>query len=574
MENGRLYARTESGRKIAFSVTRVKNSLFLRLPKEELTGCRQLRALPELAQATVGEEGYWILPRRTSFSADVQTFFRPREDLTFLYREPLMSCYGVKTPAVTCLVRVERSYNYAFEAVVKDGVYSLAVLYDFTRDEEAKKDICLEIIELPATADYNDMATVERELRLQRGEIVSLAEKCRCPAAEYARKYPMVRIRMGWKPVPPPVLYQTEQTEPEMFTACDFARVRAIADEMKRQGVKGAELQLVGWNRSGHDGRWPQMFPADPRLGGNKGLQETVDYVKKLGYRISTHTNLLDAYTIADTFTPEDITVTRGGDLQKFGQWGGGLSHRVCPVRQLANAHRDLPELAAYGEDGLHYIDVTSIVIPDICHSPAHPSDMENGILYAQKLEEYTRGLFGGFSSEGGMDFALRDLDFALYLCFGDGFNTQGVPVADRLLPFYELTYHGTVLYNPCSQTVNYSLKDPRTRLLLYMRGGKPAMYYYSKFLTNEEGNWMGMTDLVCDTEESLRESVAAVRRAAEEYAAFADRQLVYMRRYDILDNGLHIATYADGVRMVGNFTDAPVSFEGQTVPALDFILM
>ena len=43
----------------------------------------------------------------------------------------------------------------------------------------------------------------------------------------------------------------------KMCVPCLLGLEGPIADELKRQGVEGAELQLVGWNRSGHDGRFP-----------------------------------------------------------------------------------------------------------------------------------------------------------------------------------------------------------------------------------------------------------------------------------------------------------------------------
>lgn len=569
-----FYALTDDGRHLPFDVLELGNSLILTLKKETFCDTKALRALPALGSAHAGDTGYWILPREISFSGDIQTFFTDRSDMTFTYSRPVMSCYGIKKEQYCCLVRIDRNYNYSFEASIKDGNYTLSVLFDFTVNDTAYDDIRIELVPLNDNADYNDMATTERSIRLSRGEIITLSDKCRQAAVEYARKYPLVRIRMGWKPSPSPVREQTPDTEPDMHIACDFARVRDIADEMKRQGVKGAELQLVGWNRSGHDGRFPQLFPADPRFGGDKGLQDTIDYVKSLGYRISTHTNTIDAYTVADSFTWDDIVVDRDGKYNQTGHYSGGLAWHVCLMKQLKNTLRDLPALAAFGENGLHFTDVISIVIPDNCHSKEHPSSTANGVLYAQKIIEYTRGLFGGFSSEGAMDFAMKDLDFALYTCFGDGFGKKNIPIADRLIPFFEVAYHGTLLYNPTSPMVNYTQKSPAERLALYMRGGRPVMYYYSKFRTGGAKNWMGESDLTCDDDEQLRLSVAAIKRAAEEYAPHADRQLVYMQGYDFLDNGLQVARYADGSRMVGNFTSEPIEYEGRTIAPLDFVVL
>lgn len=575
MDKNLFYAVDEQGKEYPFTVLEVDGRLHLTLKKETFWRAKQLRLLPALGRAMAGDEGYWILPRNIGMLGEIQTLFRPRADVTFSYESPVMSWYGIKKAGLCCVVRVERNYHYRYEGVVKDNVYTVCPLFDFTVHDKVYDDIRLEIIPLEESADYNDMARAERTLRLSRDELVPLTEKCRRPAVEYARKYPVVRIRMGWKQSPSPVWYQTEENEPPMHVACDFARVRDLADELKRQGVEGVELQLVGWQRGGHDGRYPQLFPAEPQLGGNEGLRQTIDHVKALGYRISTHTNTIDSYPLADSFTWDDVVVDRDGEYNQTGHHCAGLAFHVCPCKQLKNAMRDLPLLATYGENGLHFTDVISIVEPDDCHAPDHPSSAANGVLYAQQNIRYTKGLFGGFSSEGCMDFALRDLDFGLYVTFGNGAGKNDVPICDNYLPVWEVAYHGTVLYNPISTTVNYTVQSPADRLILVLRGGKAAMYMYSKFRSGVGGiNWMGEGDLCCATDEELRWSVGKIREAAEEQARLADLQLVYIKRYDVLGDGLEMVTYENGTRIVGNFSDGEKCFEGKTVGAYDYVVI
>lgn len=559
----KLYAVDENGKTYYFERKKLGNSLFLTLKKEQLQAVKQLRALGELSKATAGETGYYILPRSPRMSGEVQTFFIPREDGIHLFGNPLMSWYGIKKKDLCALIRVERNHLYQMEASVRDGVYIASVFFDFEACPLCE-DLRIEIIELPLDADYNDMAKAERKIRAERGELRTLEEKCRAPQVEYARKHPLVRIRMGWKPSPSPEPFQTEENEPEMYVACDFARVREIADEMKRQGVEGVELQLVGWNRSGHDGRYPQLFPADPRLGGDEGFRQTIEYVKKLGYRISTHTNRQDAYTIADTFDWEDIVITKEGERFQKGQWGGGNCFRICPAKQLKNAKRDLPALAAYRENGIHYTDVTSVILPDICYSEDHPSTLSDGIRHIQTLMEYIRGLFGAFSSEGCFDFSLKELDFGLYACFGT-IGAEQTPLCDRCLPLFEVAYHGYVLYNPVATTVNFTAQSPADRLILLLRGGKPAMYFHSKFRSNGK-DWMGADDLTCIEDEAMRWSVARVKKAEEIYKPFADLQTVMMDRYDHLEDGVERATYENGTRVYGNFSDRTVTCDGITL--------
>lgn len=564
----------ENGKSYYFDTLLRKDSLLLTLKKQTIEGVDKLWLLPDLGTARAGDEGCFILPRNISMVGDIQIFFTEREDTSYTYDKPILSAYGIKRPGLCAYLRIERNYQYGFEAKCEGGVYTATPVFDFTKHDAVYDDIRIELYLMGEDADYNDMARLEREVRLSRGEITTLREKCARPAVEYARRYPLIRIRMGWKPSPATDLHQKVETEPDMFVACDFARVRAIADELKRQGVEGAELQLVGWNQSGHDGRFPQLFPADPRLGGTEGLIETIDYVKSLGYRISTHTNTIDAYEIADSFTWDDIVVKRDGEYQLAGPYSGGQAYHVCLPKQLKNTKRDLPELAALGEDGLHFTDVVSIVIPDDCHSPDHPSTTANGILYANEIIRYTQTLFEGFSSEGCMDFALPQLDFGLYVTFGNGFGVKQVPICDRFLPFFEIAYHGILLYNPMSTTVNYPIKDKNERLTLYLRGGKPAMYYYSKFRTGGAKNWMGETDLICDTEEELRESVARIKCAAEEYATLADRQFVYIDRYEIVGNGIEVAHYEDGIRVVGNLAQTAQTYDGRTLEAGELLVI
>ncbi len=569
-----FYAINESNNRIALETQKLGKIYRLTLNRESVVNAKKLYFLPGLSEAHAGDAGYWVLPRSISMNGEFQTFFTPREDLTYSYSAPVMSCYGIKKDGLCCLVRIERSFPYRIEMQVKNGDYRLSISADLTDGSQLPEEFCFEVIPLENDADYNDMARAERELRLSRGEIVPLAEKCRKNAVEYARKYPLIRIRMGWKPSPSPIRRQTEETEPPMFVACDFDRVCKIADMLHEKGLRGAEFQLVGWNRSGHDGRFPQLFPADPRLGGNEGLARTIEHVKKLGYRISTHTNSIDAVPIADTFTWDDIAVKANGKYNQTGYYSGGVAYHVCLVKQWKNTKRDLPRLADMGENGLHFTDVISIVVPDECYSPAHPSSVENGIIYAQKIMSYTSGLFGGFSSEGCMDFSLRDLDFGLYVSFASGFGEKVIPFADRYIPFFELTYHGIVLYNPTSPTINYTIKDAATRLELYMHGGRPTMYYYSRFRTGGALNWMGEVDLACKTDDEMNDSTDSILRAADEYRAHADRRTVYMTGYDCTDDGVQIATHENGERMIGNFTDTEKTFEGHTVPPMDFIVL
>ena len=569
-ENGKVY---EFAKKELDGV----NGFELTLSKDLLIGVQKIYLLPTLSRAVVGEKGFYVTARNLDMTGDIYTEFTARDDMQYIYNRPIMSCYGIAKNDYACLVRVKRTSNYFLEFKVVNGVYTLTPMFEtidngdiYNPNPVALEDIKLEVIFLPANSTFCDIARAEREYRLSKGELFTLKEKCARPAVDYARKYPLIRIRQGWKPSPSPVLHQTPETEPPMHVACDFERVRALADELKAQGVEGAELQLVGWNISGHDGRYPQIFPVDERLGGEVEFKKTVDYVKSLGFTISVHTNLIDATEIADTFNWDDILIDRRGNFAQVGHYSGGLSYRVCQVKQLEINRRELPKLKPFNLNGLHYTDVISIVNPDACYSPKHPLTSEQAIEYAQLIMKETSEMFGGFSSEGCMDFALKWLDYGLYTSFGTGFKNLNVPVADKIVPWFECTYHGIVLYNPCANTVNAPIKTDADKLDVVMRFGKPTFYFYSKFRTGGEANWMGDNDFICDNQTDMQYFVGLIKKSLDEYKFFADKQFEYLKSYDIIDN-VHIATFEDGTTVVGNYGEVPTTYNGVTIPAMDY---
>ncbi len=562
----------ENYKKYTFDKTQKDGHIFLTLKKQEFLDAKGLVCLEDIAKAKVGDDGFFILPRKLSMPGDAYVTFTECDDCEYVIKSPIMCAFAVNTPNFCALVRVEHNYRLALRLAVKDGVYSVGVVFDFETLESVYDDIRIEIVPMPKDATAGDFAKRERDIRLARGEIKTLKDKCsERELVDYERKHPLIRIRMGWKDSPSVIKHQTVETEPPMYMAVSFARVRDIADELKAQGIEGANLQLVGWNIRGHDGRYPQIFPADFELGGNGEFKKTIDYVKTLGYKISVHINVMDSFEIAERFSWDNVCVKKDGEYLQRGDFGGGLSYIVCPKKQLLSNRIMMEQLKPYGLNGMHYTDVTSILEPDLCHSKDHPCPTKEGIEMAKTIMRETKDVMGAFSSEGTLDFALGELDYGLYVSMGNKFDISKMPMLTHFIPFFELAYHGIVLYNPLSRTVNFSIKDNADRIYFFMRGGKPSFYFYSKFRANGS-DWMGMVDLTSKTDDELKRSVAKIKEGLDNYKPFADRQFVFMRDY-IVDGDIEIAVYEDGVRVIGNFSDTPKEFEGKTIAPFGYII-
>ena len=477
--------------------------------------------------ASVGDDGYYAVSDCDG-KGSYLCRFNKHKNYEIVLKQNLMPIFGIKNSHI-CVLGIAKGLKQNFYVVtgIKDGMYYFKLRFEITK-LGAYEDIRFSLIQLALNAGYAEMASVYRDYQLKRGACVPLKERVKDnPYLKYAVEAPEIRIRMGWKPVPPTVLEQTEENEPKMHVACTFDRVKDLIDELKRQGVDKAQLCLVGWNKSGHDGRYPQIFPVEEALGGEAKLKELIAYAQKNGYQIVCHTNSTDCYSIADTFSNDIVCRKSDGSMSiNASPWSGGTMYHLCPVKALEYAKRDLPKVAELGFKGIHYIDVMSVVPLRECYDKNHLSDKRKTLECYNEIMELCHKQFGGFASEGAFDFAAKYLDYALYVSWSDFDND----FFDEEIPLYELVYHGIILYNPSTTTVNANIKGKEAVKKLKTYGGRPSFYLYSKFMQGSEiDDWLGSDDLIIDTDEQLRYTVSKIKEMYEEYKTECNKQYEFM---------------------------------------------
>ena len=530
----------------------------------------EIRLLPGYFDAQAGDDGYYVVP---FCNGTFISRFHDRADTQFSWNSSYLSFTGaVRGDHADLLIFEGMRLGLDPEVTVIDGHYTLntRILHENT---ELYEDISVELIQLTgADATYAGMARAYRAHELAAGNCRPLAEKAEeRPILKRLVHSPEIRIRLAWKPAPPEILEQTVENEPEMHIACTFAQAEELVAELKRQGIADAELCLVGWNVSGHDGRYPQMFPVEPKLGGESALRHLIAAAQDAGYQIVCHTNSTDAYTIAEDWDPEWIIRKADGSMAiNDTGWSGGRMYWLCPHAAEKLADRDLPRVRDLGFAGSHYIDVITTVAPRQCLSKQHYA-LKNECADAwRRIMKKSADLFGAISSEGTWGYAADVLDFGLYSAFN--LMGQQPDIVDETVPLYPLVYHGITLYNPSAETVNFPVKSAKHRLKFFEFGGRPAIYYYAKFVNGN--SWMGTDDFLMDTPEQLTDTVGRIRKMMEDYRAVEDLQYVYMENHERIADGVYRVTYANGARMIVNYTDAPVTVEGTTVPAVDFAVI
>ncbi|MDP4133189.1 MAG: DUF5696 domain-containing protein [Bacillota bacterium] len=545
-------------------ISTVENEISVKIKKEQLSkkGYDVIRISDTLTKAKAGDDGYMFFPTNCSCGVSL-CYFTQRDNAVFTSLVSAMPVCGIGGNENAILIIVKgMACDVRFRVENNNGEYSISP--EFVLDgDEPYEDIELTYYKMP-NSTYSDMGRIYRKYQLEEKNCIPIRERIKTNEyLKYAAESMEVRIRMGWKPVPTPVMHQNPENEPPLKVVCDLEKLNAIVGQMQVQGIEKAELCLVGWGEGGHDGRFPQQIPSDPRYGGDDELKAFIKKAQKLGYNVVCHTNSVCAYEVADNWDKEALTkqkdehgniepMVRKGYVNSGGLSGGAPWHMCARSAYEKYAVIDLPKVAEYGFRGLHFVDELTACEPVKCYDENHPVTRKDAVKYYRKIAQLSKQLFGGFQSEAWLDFLNADVDYIMYTTFNSKLTHKLNPLFDEGIPFWQIVYHGIVLSNFSSETVNYPLKDNYQQLKFLEYGSRPLMYFYSKF--GEGKNWMGDIDLTCASDEEIKTSVAAMKIAYDDYERLNYLQYEFMDNHEKLSDNVYRITYSDGTKITVDY--------------------
>lgn len=511
--------------------------------------------LKEAFTAKTGDAGFYLGNIDCGKYTCFLTYFKEREDFQYMERLEVMTYngFGVSHGDDTFIAEVTgMPYDFKLKIGKQGDTYSISLFYDLTRIN-IYEDIRIELLKVKKPCTWQAMAKRYRKYQMEENNCVPIKERIKTqPELAYLKDSVEIRIRNGWKPAPPTVLEQTEENEPPMHVACTFARVKDIVDELKKQGVEKAELCLIGWNKSGHDGRWPTAFPVEEKLGGEKELRDLITYAQNAGYKIVCHTNSTDAYSISEYYDEGNICIRNkdGTIAVNDTPWSGGNMYWVCPKKGLEIAQDILLKVKDLGFKGAHYIDVMSVIEARSCFSEAHPCNARETLEAYRETANLTKENFGAFASEGACGPYVSFLDFGLYLKS----NRRVQICMDEGVPFWELVFHGVTLVNESVSTLNASIKDRANELEQIETCGRPAFYFYSRFREDFTSWKKGEADLLADTDEDIRVSVEGIKRIYDDYKVYSHLQTELIEDYEKINENVMKTTFANGQSIWTNY--------------------
>ncbi len=541
---------------------------------------RDMKGIDVVSDAAVVPkcDGYWTIGdgRWGAFDRDAAVpepgRKTPRETCTRPWRMPI---FGVKTPDA-CFVAIVKGMplEHQQHVQVEKGVTTVFARYDLARIEfDPYDDIVVDYYPLTgADANYSGMARRYRAHQLAEGGCRPLRERVKGnPALAYAAESIFLRCKFGrcdrrastqkdWATNKPPVVVD--------YTFADF---RKVMRDCRDAGIDKAEMCLVGFQPGGHDGSFPDLFPADARFGGEAGMREAIAYGKSLGYRMAIHLNQHDLYSDAPRWCAADAAKGPDGHLRRYKLEPGGMIYFSC-YETICNRYfdKDLLDMKALGLDGLVHGDVLSARLPERCHDPRHPNSAEGGRAWQRRIARKARAAFGGYSSESGCDHFAAELDNVLYQSPYPGWDAPKTSLVDGTLPLWSIVYNGIILSNPFYGTIDAGISHvtggtsealgrnasvygfletaERTFLTLVEYGGRP-MYYY------------------CD----YRQHIPAIARVYRAWRSLRHLQLEFIREHVRLAPQVFAMRYENGEEVVVNYSDTPFAWRGRDVPSLGF---
>ncbi|MBR0459655.1 MAG: hypothetical protein IJJ26_10505 [Victivallales bacterium] len=556
--------------------------------------------LPDFARHREGDEGYYILPQQ---SGVLSRFCGKREAVYRIgvYGSGISECnmpiFGVETPDfLDCAVLKPGNCDATIELATAQGPdkeYRIAFRWFFRHEFNVRRQnfplVCEDFVLVLKRLGHTSLSPVAqlaeyyRELRLSRGEIEPISERMkRYPALANAVKSPEIRIRLAVKwPFPCEVPHQTPENEPEVHVFCSFEDCKTIIDHFKRAGIQHLNICLVGWAAKGHDGRYPQILPVEESLGGESKLRELIQYCQNAGYFITAHDNHCDAYEISEDPIDEILVHSQEGFPLKDGVWGGGQSYKSCPKAMYETyTPRNYDIIRNLGFRGTHFTDCLSTIGLSVCWNEKHPITKAECAEWRCKILAMAKEKMGSIECEGCFDFALGVLDRCFYIQTDSGRPGHSALLSrdyvDEIVPLYEMTYHGILLYNICRDSIN-AVPKSWTYLQNLAFGGLPSFYFYSSFSTKHwtpDGRPVAIKGRPRDFSMfDLEQEASDVRHSEVDYVeTLGDLQTQFFTDYRKLSEDVTCSHYSDGSRVYVNRGSTDAVLEGVTVPANGFV--
>ncbi len=262
-----------------------------------------------------------------------------------------------------------------------------------------------------------------------------------------------------------------------------FEEAARLAEHFQRDlGMDRALFVLNGWIHAGYDNKHPDVLPAAPEIGGNRGLAECARRVKQAGFLFGLHDNYQDMYRDAPSWDETYLIKNPDGSPRQGGVWAGGQCWLICSRKsiELASRPQNVPGVIEICRPDLYFSDTIFAAPLYECFDEAHPASLADDLAHKQKLCDYLRGQVGLFGSEEGREWGVAHADyFEGLMSHKTGFNRRNR--FDIIVPLFE------IVFGDCLPIYAHQSDRPRPdepeKILDHILYAEMPVYYFGRHI-------------------------------------------------------------------------------------------
>lgn len=530
---------------------------FKRYSRNRWLQIKHIDILSDDAAAKKGDPGYWVSPdgRLGEFDKDNGTVGEARSP---------MQMYGFKKgdEAFVAIVKGLK-YEYTLFVEAKNGEYKMFPRFNIAQiGMPIYEDLIIDFTYFKGKkANYSSMGREYRKYQLERGEVVPLKERrLGNPRLKYSSESIVLKFVMAgsmYESMTGPKYrgYHWKDVDtPNIKVVRNFDNMMDTLKKLKNMGIDKADIIVTNWNLR-VEGHSPIYGVAEPELGGNEKCKQFTALGKKLGFQISPHIMHTENYTVSPAFKKEDLALQQDGGYIHYEGLGGEAYQPCWKQVFLKQVLSEYTNMQLLGFNGPVHIDVTTAIGPYRCFDLNHFCTMNDTAFYMNQVGLLSDAFFGGWGSEGPCDQAANTLDYALYVSAYPRYLGADNPLLTRLIPLWQIVYHGIIMSNPLVATIDYncpprkgawsggSFTQEMRRLKLAEFGGR-LTYYWS------------LSD----------KNLPLVKKGYDEYQALKYLQLEFMDFHGEIAKDVFLTRFSDGSRIVTNYSDKEFNYKGKGI--------
>ena len=345
----------------------------------------------------------------------------------------------------------------------------------------------------------------------------------------------------------------------DMISMTTFDQAGQILDDLDKSGVTQIDIALWNWDNGSISGKYPESFPVDERLGGEKALRALVDNIHQHGQRIFLESNFLSVAPGAKNILPY-LDAVRGVDGLPLGNSDTGylLNPQVAFERF---AQDNIQKAKEIGVDGLQLNAFANVALPD--KNSRFPMTREGFAATWMKIANLSTETLGAVSMTGSNIYASvysKRLDMV-------PLDSTHYDIFDETIPLYQIAVHGLIQYT--GEPFNL-ISDNQRMLLRQVEYGALPFFV----LTNESSSNLARTnwnDLYSSQYEYWREDVIQQYQIMANLSSLISQYIIDHQK---LADGVYQTTYEDGTSIIVNYNSSVYSDGQNEIPPMEFIVV